>query len=280
MTSLLLCALAFHAGEVDMRAIQAIERFDAVYAKAKALKFVMQKRDRLRDGQEIREAVLVKFRKPGDYYLASIEPRVGQEVLYVPQKDRNKLLVHPGTFPDLTLWLSIHGDLALKNQHHPIYHIDPGYALKFMRTAARDVVKDRTLGVARWVGEETRYKRPVIITEMAAGNKAPRRVAAQKGESLIDFAQRNNSDPYVCYVANPNVRALNSRLDEGALYNIPPYYGERSEFAFDKENGFLIEHKIFNGDGELYEQLARVDLEVDPTLADVDFDQKNPAYKF
>src|SRR5690606_11642064 len=102
--------------------------------------------------------------------------------------------------------------------------------------------------------------------------------AAQKGETLIDFAHRNGADPYVCYTANPNVSKLNSKLDEGEQYTVPPYYGEKSEFAFDKETGFFVEHKIWNGDGEIVEQLARVDVTLDAELTDADFDEKNPKY--
>jgi Protein of unknown function (DUF1571) len=276
----LICAWLLGAAEADPKALELVDRYQAVYQKAKTLTFILRKSERLRDGRTVNEASFAKVRKPQDVYLAQLEPRKGQEVLYVPSKNNTQLRAHTGSFPDVTVMIDVHGDLALKNQHHPVYHVVPGYGLAYMYRGAHEAGNPDSHGKALFKGEETRFGRPVMMVELVGGKPPPKKIVAKKNERLMDFAHRNNADPYVVYMANPKISGLNSRLDENASYVVPMYYGERNVFAFDKETGFLLEQTIYDADGELYERIGYDDLKIDPPLTDLDFDEKNPAYKF
>lgn len=278
---MILLALALIAAPaLDPQAKAAIDRYDKAYAEMKTLQYKFKKQERMRDGTVIREEAFCKFRKPGDVYLAALKPKVGQEVIYRPSVEKNKLTVHPGSFPDVTLNLDVHGSLTTKNQHHPVYHTDFGYGLSVLKRALGENGAGQNGEKAEYKGIETRNGRKAEIVLLTVGNKPPKRVAANKGESVFSFAKRVGQDAYIIFDANESIGALSDKLDEGETYVVPAYYGEKTEMAIDLETGFLVSQTVYNGDGEIYEKFEYSEMVVNPPLTDLDFDPKNPAYKF
>ena len=282
IASLLCLQLAVSAGDltIDPKAKAAIDRLDKAWAGVKTATYKMKKHERMRNDKESREENLVKFRKPADVYINCIKPCTGQEVIYAPGKNEKQLRVHPGRFPDLTLWLDVHGDLVMNNQHHPIYHMDIGYGIDITRRTFKAVETDAQGEKCEYGGAVTRNGRTGDLVRLIAGNRAPKMVEAKKGETFLTMGRRIGADAYMMYVANPEVSSVNSKLGGGKLYRVPAYYAEKTEMVIDVETGYLLDLTLWNGDGEIYEHYEYLDFVANPPLTDLDFDEKNPAYKF
>ncbi|MCC6808626.1 MAG: DUF1571 domain-containing protein [Deltaproteobacteria bacterium] len=281
MIASFVCLLAVAAApSVDPKAKELLDQLQKSWNETKTATYRMKRMERMRNGKEIREEAAIKFRKPNEVYIGCINPCGGQEVIYSETKNPKQLRVHPGKFPDVTLWLDVHGDLTTKNQHHVIYHTDLGYALGVIRKAWKAMEADPQGEKAEYGGPVTRQGRQVELVRLLAGNRPPTRVEAKKGETFLDMGRRIGFDPYVIYSANPDVSSINSRLSGGQTYIVPAYYAEKTELLIDPKTGMLVEEKMWNGDGELYEQIEFFDMVPNAPLTDLDFDEKNPAYKF
>ena len=265
---------------VDLRSEQALTRFESAWSQVKSLEYVLAKTERMRDGTLRDEKVLVKFAKPGRFYITGLEPRHGQEILYDSSKRPKELLVHPGRFPDLTLWLDIHGRIATANQHHPISHGGYGYLWEqvgaLLTTARRQPLEVAIgyLGVTEFM--EKRVERVEIVTK----RRAARPVVAESGETLFAFAHRVRMDPYRILMANPTISRLSAKLKEGRSYKVPRYYADRMELFLDARTGFIRRYRCWNEAGQLYEDYKFQEIKVDPQLTQRDFDPANPAYRF
>ena len=74
-----------------------------------------------RFGDEVKtERMLFKFARPFKVYLKYIDPYPGQEAIYVRGRNKNRIKVHKGSFPDLTFDLDPYGRLAMAESHQPI----------------------------------------------------------------------------------------------------------------------------------------------------------------
>lgn len=264
--------------QYDPKAEALLARFAERWAATKTLTYRFAKRERMRDGKVIEEQARVKLRAPNTVYIAAVKPRVGQEVIYAPARDRRRLVAHPGTFPDVTVRLDIHGGLATKGQHHPVSHSGFEYTL---RTIERAVKRAK----AAPAGERLEYRgagvvhgRKVEIIALHTGTRPPRKAMARDDESLFAFAEREGADPYLVLMHNPEIDALDDELEERE-YVVPAYYGKSTELKLDVEHGLLLEQTVWDEAG-VYEHYEFFDLVVDPPLTDADFDPENPAYDF
>jgi outer membrane lipoprotein-sorting protein len=265
---------------VDPKAKDLLDGLAKAWGEVKTATYKMKRMERMRNGKEIREESSLKYRKPNDVYIACTSPCAGQEVIYSQTKNPKQLRVHPGKFPDVTLWLDVHGDLTTKNQHHVIYHTDLGYALDIIARAFKAVQNDPHGEKLEYGGTVTRSGRQGELVRLLAGNRPPTKTQPKKGESFLELGRRINFDPYVMYAANADVSSLNSRLDPDKTYIVPAYYAEKTELMIDPKTGLLLEQDMWNGDGELYEKLEYFDMVPNAPISDLDFDEKNPAYKF
>lgn len=265
---------------VDPKAKELLDRLDREWKAVQTATYRCKRMERMRNGKEARDEQNVKFRKPNEVYMSCLSPCKGQEVIYSQTKNAKQLRVHPGSFPDVTLWLDVHGDLTTKNQHHVIYHTDLGYALDIIRRAFKAVETDPQGEKLEYGGTVTRAGRQGELVRLVAGNRPPTTAKANKGETFLDMGRRIKVDPYVLYAANEKVSSLNSRLDPDKDYIVPAYYAEKTEMVLDPKTGLLLENKMWNGDGEVYEHFEYFDFVVNPPLTDADFDEKNPAYHF
>ncbi len=278
LSGLVICLTLFQS--VDLRSEEALARFESVWEEVKSLEYVLAKTERLRDGTLRDEKVLVKFAKPGRFYITGLEPRHGQEILYDSSKRPKELLVHPGRFPDLTLWLDIHGRIATANQHHPISHGGYGYLWEHLGYLLRTAREEPLEVDFRHLGMTEFMEQPVERVEIVTKNRKARSLLARKGESLFEFAQRVRMDPYRILMANPTISRLSAQLRGGKSYDVPWYYASRMELFLDPKTGLIRRYRCWNERGELYEDYQFEAIEVDPKLTQLDFDRNNPAYRF
>ncbi|MBL9103056.1 MAG: DUF1571 domain-containing protein [Myxococcales bacterium] len=107
------------APAVDPRA--AILRMEAAWARVRDYTVTMTRRERVKGKLLAQETMQVKFRKPFSIYTRwTGAVKRGQEAIYVRGKHDDKLIAHPGSFPDVTVSLNPKGNLAMKGNRHPI----------------------------------------------------------------------------------------------------------------------------------------------------------------
>lgn len=267
---------------IDEKAQAVVDAYSKAWASTNSVQFRMRKTEWQKNGRPFFEDVTVKFKKPGNVYMFQHSPNKGQEALYVPGKDAKNLTAHPGSFPDVTVTLDVGGGMATKNQHHPIFHSGFTYALSIIENALADAKKDPKGEKLEYGGEVTVNGRVGELVRVTSGGRAPKKVQAKAGESLLDFAKRVNQDPFVIVMANADLSDLSSDLEAGKTYTVPAYYATKCEFVIDKEFHLPLKQTIFIGDkgDKDYEKTEFLDYKINPSFTDADFSKDNKAYGF
>jgi outer membrane lipoprotein-sorting protein len=265
---------------VDPRALSVVDSFEAKWKATRTASYRLIKRERLRSGKVVVEELAVKLRRPGAVYLHMHSPHRGREVIYDARRDRARLTVHPGHFPDLTLRLNIQGALATIDQHHTID--DMGFdqvqtVLRWVRAAAEQKPMGERL---EYAGEGEFDGRVVDKVVFVAGQRRARSEVARDNESVFAFADRVRADAYVIFCANPQIDDLDDVLEAGRAYRVPAYYARRIESWFDRETGLPLVQSMWDDEGELYERYEHYGMRVNVPFTDADFDPDNPAYGF
>jgi outer membrane lipoprotein-sorting protein len=263
----------------DPRALAAVDHFARTWGAARSATYRIVKTERLRSDKVVIEELAIKYLKPGRVYVRMVRPVPNREMIYDRTRDKRKLVVHNGQFPDLTLRLDVRGMLATNDQHHTIEQLGFDQALLTFQTALAEARKEGHGERLEYAGEGVFAGRKVHKVAMLTGRKQAREEVAREDESLFDFARRVGQDPYVIYVQNPDIRALHSELDEGERYVVPAYYAERCESWHDQETGMPLRQAMYSR-GKLYESYEHFDIQLDVPLTEKDFDPENPAYGF
>jgi outer membrane lipoprotein-sorting protein len=263
----------------DPRALAAVDHFARTWGAARSAAYRIVKTERLRSDKVVIEELAIKYQKPGRVYVRMVRPVANREMIFDRTRDKRKLVVHNGQFPDLTLRLDIRGMLATNDQHHTIDNLGFDQSLDVFQGALAEARREGHGERLEYAGEGVFAGRKVHKVVMLTGRKKARDEPAREDESLFEFARRVGQDPYVIYVANPDIRALHSDLDEGERYLVPAYYAERCESWHDQETGMPLRQAMYSR-GKLYESYEHYDIKLDVPLAEQDFDPDNPSYGF
>ena len=257
-----------------------LSQFEKAWAEVNTLEYILEKTERLRDGEVRQEAALVRFSKPNRFYIAATKPRKGQEVLYDSKVRLDELLVHPGRFPDFTLWIDIYGSLATGGQHHPVTHGAYGYIYEQLQFVRTQIANGKAKGIIRYDGVINVQGRKGHRVVVEVSPRKPRLIKARDEEPLFAFAKRVGVDTYRVFMENESIDELSDELEPGALYVVPSHYGTRMELVFDDLSGLLIRQRVWEPTDVLYEEYSFVSLKVNPVFGKDVFDPDNPAYNF
>jgi hypothetical protein len=285
VTAPILALVLFLAGEpatprYDPDAFAALERMQQATAGLRDYTMRLVKRELRGSVLSPEETIAIKWQRPQRIYLHELlGPRDGQEVLYVPGWNKNRIRVHNGTFPDFTMNLNPYGSLAMAHSHHPVpevslVHLTDLVLDNVRRARAKDV---GTLTVA---GHETLFGRATVKLEATAPptGKTP---TLEKGETLWDIAKATGQSMYVILHANRARKWHQADHPErGDSVIVPDYYAGRLVVWIDEERQFPLQIDLYDHEGNLYEHYEHHDLKVNVGLTDADFDPKNPAYRF
>lgn len=192
------CSLAALRGQVEaaQRAYTALTDYRAI----------MRKQERVDDKLLPMEDVEVLFRKPHDVYMKWIgDVHRGREVLYGSGVASGKLLVHNGSFPDVSLELDPTGAMATRGTRHSIQDAGLGFIIDLLaadleRAASRDPDAlelrefDGDRGpcfAARFPAvDNAGYYAAIVELCMDAGLRLPVRVIVRDaGERLIESSE-------------------------------------------------------------------------------------------
>ena len=285
MTSLALALAVALAGTAapphyDEEALAALESMDQAATATRDYTMRLVKRELRGTVLQPEETIDIKWQRPQRIYLHELAgPREGQEVLYAPGWNKNRLKVHKGSFPDFNVNLNPYGAMAMAQSHHPVPEVSlvrlVGLVLDNVRLA-----RARNVGKLTFAGPETVFGRKTVKLEakFPATGKTP---TLGKDETLWDISRATGQPMYVILHAN---RARQWRQadhpEKGDSVIVPDYYAGRMVLWIDDELRLPIQIDLYDHEGALYEHYEHRDLKVNVGLTSADFDPKNPAYRF
>ena len=268
------------APRYDPEALAALEAMEKATARVQDYTMRLVKRELRGTVLLPEETIAIKWERPQRIYLHELAgPREGQEVLYAPGWNKNRIKVHPGSFPDVTLNLDPYGSLAMAKSHHPV----PQVSLVHLTDLVLDNVRRaraKNVGTLTLAGREKLFGRPTLKLEATAPptGKTP---TIEKGETLWDIANATGQSMYVILHAN---RARKWRQadhpERGDSVIVPDYYAGRLVLWIDEELQLPLQIDLYDHEGNLYEHYEHHDLKINVGLTNADFDPANPAYRF
>ena len=255
----------------------------AKYRTVRDYTAVMIKQERIDGTLNDVETIEFKFRKPGDVYMKWVgEPNNGQELIYRPGRNGNKIIAHRGGFWSfLTGKMEPLSNMAMRNQHHPIMTAGVGATTKMVLKDLKKGVKNKDIspqymGVVDLGGEkayrfETLFPNPV--------KEASFTHIAKEDETLWDLADRYDIAMYSIFMLNKDIDP-SDELDPGTEVIIPEYYCTKSNVYVSTKTMMIVKIESYDQYGDLYEMYHYKDLKVNVGLSDMDFATDNPAYEF
>lgn len=277
---LLVGQLALPSGAQD-----AAPSVDALFARSlKAIKSVNDyqgefvKRELI--GNELKtEKFFFKFARPFKVYLRYIDPHPGQEVLYIRGQNKNRIKAHKGSFPDITVNLSVYGRQAMKDSHQPITTFGVQQQIEIMGQIYRKAVArgDANYTVSDggiFLGE------PVWKVEAhlpSTGDTV--KVRESEDGNLWAFSKRVGQTMYVILHYNEDIDSPKD-IDEGDEVFVPHHYGSRLRYLIGKKSLMPLQETSWDHRGRVYESYDYTVLDLSPGLTAKDFDPDNEAYDF
>ncbi len=142
---------------------------------------IFYKKERVRGRMLPQEKMLLKFRKPFSVYLKWLSgKREGQETLFSKGWNGDKILAHPGSFPDVTVSLRPLGSMAMRGNRHPITDVGIGNTIRLivrdfrLGQIRKDDVKLYDHGVSQVYGARSRCIEAITPERKVAKYYAPR----------------------------------------------------------------------------------------------------------
>ena len=253
-----------------------VDKALSAIAKVDDYRGTMIKRELFGD-ELVEETFEFKFARPLKVYVKYIEPHAGREGIYVRGSNDNKLRVHKGSFPDITVSVRPFGRAGMRGLHHPI----TSFGLeRMLRISSYNIRKAIRIGVTTLEvsdggvvhGEPT--WRIDIKCELGGYY-----VNVGRSENLWGLAKRVGQDMYVILHHNDGIDSPTD-VRPGQSVFVPRHYGSRGEYFFSKRTFMMIKASTWDQRGRLYESYEFTELELNPGLTDQDFDPRNKDYGF
>jgi len=224
-----------------------------------------------------RAETVFKFKKPFSVYIKYLKPHTGREAIFRRGWNNDKIKVHKGDFPDITLNLDPYGSTAMEDNHHPITDFGLENTIRISSSNLKKAL-GRGEGKFQVVDAGDIFGEPAwkIEAELPKGGYF---ITAGKKETLWDIARRTGQDMYLILYTNPKYDDPDD-VDEGDKVFIPNYYGGKTEFIVSKTTWLPRRVCSWDWEGQPYECYHYPELKLNPGLSDKDFDPDNKEYKF
>lgn len=222
----------------------------------------------------------MKWARPYKLYVAYLGEKMdGREVIYVPGRHGGELVVHNGSFPDITVKLDPRGDMAMEGNHHPVDEVALTHFVKVVADNLERALRRGEGQIALRDGQ-TLWGRPCTRLLWRIGDDGDM-VRVRAGETLWNVAERTGRNMFLLLHHNRH-RGWDEPDDPqpGDAVFVPRYYASRAEIWIDDALRLPIKAKLWDHHGQLYEFYELRQLRINVGLTDADFDPDNPRYGF
>jgi len=244
----------------------------------KTLQYNFESKERLLKGKFHIEKSTFKINiVPFKFYVYQHAPKNGLQCIYISGKNNGKARVNPNAFPWVNLSLDPEGDLMLEDRHHSIF--DAGFfytssLIEYLLTK----YQNQKESLIKYIGTVKLQEAECYYLVFNNPNYKLITYVTQAGETPISIAKKNHLNFYSILENNPSLKGLNA-IKAGTRLMIPNDYASKMELFIHKDKFYPIFLKIYDNKG-VYEEFSFQQVIINPVFKEMDFSEKNPAYKF
>ena len=255
---------------------------------------LVDKTERLIDGDVTEQTVFIKFRKPGDYYMTVLDgPNKGGELIYPAREGSDLAVAHAGGFKG-GLARFLQATVILKKVVPTEFRLDDPSLGEWQHQTATDTSMGATIDqIAGNVRRAIEFgEGDMSLAEVCDddGNclfkldfslpaDAGEEYVTEDGDTLWSIAAAYDRPMYVIWYHNPDVRGPR-KVKPGRTLFIPRYYSARGTVWVSPDALLPEKIEIFDANDRLYERYIYRDVRLNIGLTDLDFDPENPDYRF
>ena len=233
----------------------------------------LSQRERIGEKLSPLSRLQIKYSAGKTYVKVLAGPKEGGEILYSPATGR--VTVHRGKFPDLTVTVDPTNHLVLEGFHHRVdwsSYSEIASLILEQITACSNLPGAK---VQRLPDRTTDDGVSQVFSYSSPWNETPKKIL--NGEDLWSFSKRVKMDPYVILHTN-GIEEFGDFPNQGTL-QVPKCYGTKTTIGMDAKTHLITFLEIYDKNGRLYESYRWEGMDLSP-LTDLDFDPKNPNYRF
>ncbi len=281
MTALALALVFAVAGappppRYDPEAVTALAAMEEAATRVQDYTLRLVKRELFGTELSAPETIDIKWQRPQRIYLHEIAgPKAGEEIIYVPGKNKNRIKVRKL----INMNLNPYGEVAMAKTHHAVPEIS---LVRLVNVVMDNMRRARAKNAVRltFVGPETLFGRNTVRLEATfpPTGKTP---SIEKEETLWDISKATGQSMYVILHANRARKWRQAHHPErGDSVIVPDYYAGRMILWIDEELKLPLQVEFYDHEGSLYEHYEHHDLAVNVGLTPADFEPWNPGYGF
>ena len=293
LVPLLLACGPAAAAEFD-QALELLSDMEDAWSEIDDYSKLVDKTERLVNGDVTQQTVFVKFRRPGDYYMTVLEgPNKDGELIYPAREGSDLAVAHAGGFKGgfakflqktVIFRRVVPTEFRLDDptlgewQHQTATDTDIGSTIAQI---AGNIRRGIDFGEGEITVSEDCDADAVCLLKLDFSFPADigktHQIAA--GETLWSIAADYGRPMYVIWYNNPNVRGPR-KLKPGTTLFVPRYYSARGTLWVSPETLMPKRIEIFDAEDRLYERYIYREVQLNIGLTDLDFDPENPDYRF
>jgi hypothetical protein len=244
----------------------------------KTLQFTLESKERLMKGKFHIENSSFKINEsPFKVYIYQHSPKEGLQCLFVSDKNNDKVRINPNSFPWVNLNLEPENELMLQDRHHTIFDGGFSYTISLLDYLLKKYQAQKENLVVLNGIEKIRGIDCYHLT-FSNSNYRLTLYTVQSKETPLSIAKKLHLNFYSILENNPSLK-VTSVIKSGTKIIVPNDYASKMEFYIHKDKMYPVYLKVFDNKG-LYEEYTFTQVILDPVFKDVDFSDKNPAYKF
>ena len=291
---LCLAAPALAAGGAFDDALALLAEMEQAWSAVDDYTKLVQKTERLVNGDVTEQTVFVKFRRPNHFYIIVLDgPNKNGELIYPAREGSDLAVAHAGGFRGGLARL-LQKTVILRKVVPTEFRLDDPSLGEWQHQTATDASIGATIdriagnirrGIEYGEGEigvakdcDKNGNCPLRLDfSFPTGVGETHRVA--DGETLWSIGQAYGRSMYTLWYANPDIRGPR-KLKPGRSLFIPRYYAARGSVWVSPQSLLPTRIEIFDANDELYERYIYTEVRLNPGLTDADFNPENPDYRF
>lgn len=296
---IVLCGIALLAGHAAVAdgaddVLALLGRMDAAWSEIADYSKLVEKTERLVDGKVTEQMILVKFRRPGQFYMKVLDGlNKNGELIYPAGAGSDMAVAHAGGFKGgfarfLQKTVILRGvvptefrldDPKIGEWQHQTAP-DTSFGATIERIAA-NVRKGIDQGEGQFGVEETCADGGAceFRLDFSFPADAGQWHEVRDGETLWTIGAAYGQPMYVIWYANPRIRGPH-KVKQGQALFIPRYYSARGSVWVSPETLLPTRIEIFDAEDRLWERYLYSEVQTNVGLTDLDFDPANPDYRF
>lgn len=253
-----------------------IDKMFVAIKQLRTVKFIMKDWERRENRNREGEQHIKVNISPFWVYAYIAKPSKGVEALWRQGENNNQVLVHPNSFPYISLNLDPNGSLVRSGSHHNLFAANPNYMAEIIRDTYKIVGNDfptifKYEGDIVFDGKEC-YKIVINYTPYKLYN-----YQVKPGEDVFSIAQK-------LYLNEFKIKELNKLKDytglkAGHTLVLPNAYAKKTILFIDKKTFLPLVQVIYDELG-FFERYEYHNLQVNPTFKKDEFTRDFPAYHF